>query len=224
MRAALVLALTLSLAADAHAKCARVEIVVKPITPANTPIAYGGGIVVGLTYGRERGDDKVEQPTWRIKQGGKLTAPRIKILAPGLATYEIAGEGTLVDAKGKSLVAVKNGTKLLDLAVPVLKSAVGTYDDGVNEKWGASSMLQLEVADVPANTIGLIVHQNDKAIHWATFEGKSHTLTFRAGGHCSNDLPGTSVPTRGVITVSYFDSSGRVSPVSKALAIKEVKK
>lgn len=224
MRVALLLVLTLSLTAEAHAKCARVEIAAKPLTPANTAIADGGGILVGLTYsGREGGDDKVEQPTWRIKRGGKSVEPKIRLIAPGLAVYETP-EGTLVDGKGKALVTVKRGTtKLLDLTTPVLKTAIGTHNDNAMERWGSSSMLGLDTtADPPAAAIGVIVYQAGKPIHWMAFEkdaASKRAARFRSGGHCSNDLPGTSVPTTGDITVAWFDASGRVSAPSKPLAI-----
>ena len=219
------IALTTSL--DASAKCAMVAIAPKPLTPANTPIATGGGILVGLTYdGRGRNDDKVEQPTWRIKQGGKLSEPKIKLLAPGLAVYEITGDGALVDAKGKALVAVKKGKELPKLATPTLKIVTATHNDGTMERWGSSSRLEVETtADAPAGVVGLIVYQAGKPLHWEAFEkdGSKRALTFRSGGHCANDKPGTSVPITGELTVAWFDASGRVSAPSAALAIKLTK-
>ncbi len=226
MRIALVLALTLSLAADARAKCAMVAIVAKPITPVNTAIAPGGGILVGLTHdGRGGTVPNVEQPTWRIKQGGKTTEPKIKLLAPGLAVYEITGDGSLLDAKGKTLVAVKGGKQLPALATPTLKAAVLITDDGENMRWGVSSTLEIEtVADAPAGVIGVIIYQAGKPLNWLVKAG-SRVGTFRSGGHCANDLPGTSLPIfGGEITVAWFDGSGRVSAPSAALAIKVTKK
>jgi hypothetical protein len=225
--ALLVGSLALATSIDAGAKCAMVEIAAKPIAPANTAIAPGGGILVGLTYdGRNRGDRNVEQPTWRIKQGGKSSEPKIKVLAPGLAVYEITGDGALLDAKGKTLVAVKGGKPLPALVTPTLKAAVSTTDDGENARWGSSSMLQIETgADAPAGVIGLIVYQAGKPMNWVVFEkAGARVATFRSGGHCSNDLPGTSVPLTGDLTVAWFDASGRVSPPSAALAVKLTKK
>ncbi len=229
MRLALLLgSLALATSIEAHAKCAMVAIAPKPITPASTAIAPGGGILVGLTYeGQGRNDDKVEQPTWRLKQANELSVPTIKVIAPGLAIYEITGGGTLVDANGKSLVSVKQGKPLPALATPALKAAVATHDDGATARWGSSSMLQLETTvDAPAGVIGVIVYQTGKPIQWAAFEkdGSKRAATFRAGGHCANDMPGTSVPTTGEVTVAWFDSSGRVSAPSAALAIKLTKK
>lgn len=220
------LALTTSI--DAGAKCAMVAIAPRPLTPANTAIATGGGILVGLTYdGQGRNEDKVEQPTWRIKQGGKLSEPKIRLIAPGLAVYEITGDGALVDAKGQALVAVKKGKELPKLATPTLKTVAATHDDGAMERWGASSRLEVETtADAPAGVVGLIVYQAGKPIHWEAFEkdGSRRALTFRSGGHCANDMPGTSVPTTGDLTIAWFDASGRVSAPSTALAIKLTKK
>ncbi len=223
MRVALLLALSLSLATEAQAKCAMVEIAAKPLTPANTAIAPGGGILVGLTYnGRNGGERDVEQPTWRIKQGSKSSAPTIKVLAPGLAVYEITGAGSLLDAKGKTLVTVKGGKPLPKLATPTLKTAAATSDEGTS-RWGSSSTLEIETtADAPPGVVGVIVYQAGKPIHWEAFEkdGSKRATTFRSGGHCSNDMPGTSVPTTGDVTVAWFDASGRVSAPSAALAIK----
>ena len=120
--------LVLATSLDAGAKCAMVSLAPKPLTPTATAIATGGGILVGLTYeGQGRNEDKVEQPTWRIKQGGKLSEPKINVLAPGLAVYEITGDGALVDAKGTSLVAVKKGKELPKLAAPTRSACI----DGV---------------------------------------------------------------------------------------------
>lgn len=229
LRLALLLgSLVLATSLDASAKCAMVSLVPKPLTPAATAIATGGGILVGLTYeGQGRNEDKVEQPTWRIKQGGKLSEPKIRVLAPGLAVYEITGDGALVDGKGKALVAVKKGKELPKLAAPTLKTVTATHDDGTMARWGSSSMLEIETtADAPAGVLGVIVYQAGKPIHWEAFEkdGSKHALTFRSGGHCANDMPGTSVPTTGDLSVAWFDASGRVSAPSAALAIKLVKK
>lgn len=207
----------------ASAKCARMSIVPKPITAANTAVAPGAGVLVGLTYGKYDGPDDrtVEQKSWRFKQGGKLAEPTIRVIAPGLAVYEFAGDqGTLVDDKQKALITVKRGPAGAALPTPSLKSAIGVTE-GDEDRWGPSTRLSLELDAVPAGVAGVIVYSGKRPINWSAVDAKTKAITLTSGGHCSNDLPGTSVPDTGDVSVAWFDSTGRVSTPSKPIAIKK---
>lgn len=223
MRLALLVGSLALMSSTAEAKCMQIPIVPKPLTAANAEVGPGGGVLLALTYGKQndREDEAVEKKSWRFQQGGKLVEPAIKLLAPGLAVYELAGDrgGTLVDDKKKPVVAVRRGKGVV-LAQPVVKSATGKIDDD-GDRWGASFYLTLELPAVPAGVTGLIVYQGTKAVNWTILDPKSGKAQFNAGGHCSNDLPGSSVPTSGDITIAWFDSTGRVSPPSPTIAIKK---
>jgi len=228
MRRTSLLALALALAplsqVDlADAKCAMVAIVPQSFTAANATIDAAGGVVIGLDYGGREGgrSPSVEQKDWRFKQNGKLVEPTIKLIAPSLAVYEFTGaSATLVDGKQKPVVSVRRGKAGPALAAPAVKAAAGKLDGGEMTRWGVSSWLTVELAGAaPAAAVGVIVYQAGKPVNWARLEAKATAVTWRAGGHCSNDLPGTLVPTSGDITIAWFDGSGRVSPQSAAIAI-----
>lgn len=207
---------------NASAKCARMSILPHAMTAANTTVAPGGGVLVGLTYGKYDGPDdrSVEHKGWRFKQGGKLAEPTIRVIAPGLAVYEFAGDqATLVDDKQKPLVTVKRGTAPA-LPTPTLESATGSTR-GENEKWGEETRLALQLGTVPAGVIGVIVYSGKTPVNWASVDAKTKGIDLTSGGHCSNDLPGTSVPSSGDVSVAWFDSTGRVSSPSKPIAIKK---
>lgn len=222
MRFALVAATLALLTVDVSAKCAMVSITAAPLTAKNASVGTGG-VVVGMTYnGREGGRGQgVDKTGFKFKQGAKEVEPTIRVIAPSLAVYEFTGDSaTLVDSKSKPLISVKHGKDGAPLTAPVIKSAIGGTEGSDMEKWGSSSHLTVELSsDAPAGAIGMIIYQGGKAQNWSLFEAKSKSFRFNSGGHCSNDLPDTLVPTTGELTVAYFDGSGRVSPPSKAIKI-----
>jgi hypothetical protein len=222
MRFALVASTLALLTVDVSAKCAMVAITPAPLTAKNASVGTGG-VVVGLSYnGREGGRaQSIEKTGWKFKQGAKEVEPTVRVIAPSLAVFEFTGDSaTLVDTKSKPLLTVKHGKDGKELTAPVIKAAIGGTSGSDMERWGTSSHLTVELSsDAPAGAIGVIIYQGGKAQNWSVFEAKSKLFRFNAGGHCSNDLPDTLVPTTGEITVAYFDGSGRVSPPSKAIKI-----
>ena len=218
----LVGALVLVTSIDAHAKCAMMATVASPLTAANSTVGPTGGVLVGLTYeGREGGTATVDQKGWRFEQGGKLESPTIRLLAPSLAVYQFAGDGaTLVNDKRKALVTVRRGKEPAALTAPKLLAATGSLDDEM--EWGLSARLSVKLgSSPPPSALGLIVYVDAKPVNWVLLAPKVITVELSSGGHCSNDLPGTSVPTFGSITIAWFDGTGRVSAPSAAIAIRK---
>ena len=148
--------------------------------------------------------------------------PTIKVLAPSLAVYEFTGAGaTLVDDKQKPLVVVRRGKELAALPTPALRAAKSNVEEE-KARWRSSSRLTLELAAAPpAGVVGVILYVGKTPVNWAQVAPKAVAVSLDAGGHCANDLPGTSLPTTGEITVAWFDSTGRVSTPSAAITIKK---
>jgi len=223
LRYALVGTLALVNTLDAHAKCAMVAFVAKPLTAANSAVGPTGGVVVGLTYDdRQGGTAQVEQKGWRFEQGGKLVVPTIKLLAPSLAVYEFAGaNATLVDDKKKALVSVRRGNQPAELATPRLRTATSDAGDDSVTRWRQSISLTLELAaPAPRGAVGLILYVAKTPVNWMVLD-RTAAIRFHGGGHCANELPGTAVPITGDITVAYFDGTGRVSALSAPITIKQ---
>jgi hypothetical protein len=222
--------LALVTSVDAHAKCLMLPIVADRMTAPNAAVAPGGGVLVGLTYGKQdapRHDTSAEKKDWRFKQGGKLVEPTIKTLAPGLALYELVGDGgTLVDDKQQPIVTIRRAKTGTTLTTPAVKAVFSDYDgESHTARWEKSYRLMVELTGTPPpGVLGIIVYRNSQPVNWVVVDPKATGANLHAGGHCANTLPGTSVPTSGEVSIAYFDSTGRVSAPSPVITIKKQKR
>jgi hypothetical protein len=211
------------LASDAQSKCLRLPMKPVVLTKADAKISPGGGVLVAIGYGKQDEPEvrSVEQRGWRFKHGGQATEPVIKVLAPGLAVYEVpADQATLVDAKRELIKVSRMTNAAMGVPKPTLHSATATQGSD-DPRWTPSTRLVLKLSSpVPANVMGMIVYVGGKPVTWTVVGRDSKSIDFASGGHCANDIPGSSVPTSGDITVAWLDAHGRVSVQSSPYTIK----
>jgi hypothetical protein len=231
----------LALTATAPAgPCAEIPLLPKVVTPSGAVVPSGGGVLIGLASYNEQiaglQSRSVEQASWRFDVSGKRIAPKaIRVLAPGLAVYELPDTGdalTLVDGSQK-LVAIKRGTAAT-LAAPKVVGAVHATHAQVHGY--ASTSLELELASVPpANAVAMIVYDDKGAIAWTRIVDSYAQVAslndvprmkkinaYALGGKCaSQDMPGfRDVPAGTKISIAFVDAAGRTSARSNELVVK----
>ena len=219
-----------------HASCARAEFVPSLLTTRDTHLPDDGGVLVGFAYST---DDKMREETgpdpsdvkWSGMDGKKPVALTRVALAPGLSMYKPAAGTTSFAVWSKR--GSKLGTFTVDgkapnkLTAPEPKLVKVTATASFRSRTSVATLTLVKAP--PAEAIAVIVYSVDASGTTAlTFTGLPDThdkLTSfevsRTGGHCSNEVHGTSsVEAGGKIAFAWVDIFGRVSPTSKPIVAK----
>jgi len=212
----------------AHALCMMVQMGPRPMQ-ASWTIAPGGGVVVALdnvSNENKVGDDlKLEQPRWRFRDVNVEIAPAaITTIAPGLVVYHVpvtAGPSLdMLDHHKQRIATITRGA-LKALVAPAPSSlvlATTPYRRGSYTAVTASF-----TADPPADALALVMFRDDKAhtpMSWIRVQPTAKALdVFHTARRCEQ-VPAFIAPTAGErVVVAWLDTSGRLSPYSKSIAI-----
>lgn len=219
--AALVLALSPDLAA---ADCAAMPLGAQVVTKPGAEIPVDGGILVATTYQADVKGQTVEDPVrpgWRLR-GKKPLAPKIELLAPGLAVYRVAFEGTaareLEDENQKVVATVKPSTaKLATVPAPKVKSLVFKQTLS-RHSWQAATASLAE--DPPTGAVALVlVDAKGKAFSWGDVQAGREQTPY-SHSDCAMLPNGTRAPTGDEkVTMFWVMADGRRSPASKPVKV-----
>jgi hypothetical protein len=221
---ALVLLSVLAVPLDASAKCAPSSLRAAVLTPKDSALAAGGGIVVAAESffddGHIAAGDVAVQKDWRFRSGKDRFVPKIDVIAPGLAVYRpnsTAGSIQLEDGKQTLLVttrAAKDAPPVL--GAPAVKQVISRQWRG--RKPSTEVVVTLDGA-APATAVAIIAYDaKGKALSFGAVT-KDELLVYSQ--HRCETLPdGTTEPAaKQRITLAWVDASGRVSPKSKPIVV-----
>jgi len=240
---ALAAALSFAPSAPVQAKCAPTLLAPQLLThPADT-IPAGGGVLVGYIHSRDddaaaaRGADPAVNADWKMTVAKRRVAPRIEVLAPGLAVYRpgaIRGARptalTLRDGKGKKLGAfsARGRAAAFALSAPTVTSATTvttTVDYGRYQ--GTKEIATVVVDAIPRGAVALIAYRTSGttpvAIAWARVEASSKPAIeiYATPGRCGTEPDGLSAPTTGEsIVVAWVDQFGQRTSMSAPVRVK----
>lgn len=209
----------------ASADCAATELQTTVVTPQDAEIPSDGGILVAATFRtgvRKDNDGEAVRPGWRLR-GKKLTAPKIDVLAPGLAVYRVtfdgkAGPVELEDEDHKVVAKVIGSkAKLAQLAAPDLKKV--SFSAMVSRH--SSQRIQATlVADAPPEAYALVIADaKGTAKSWGLVS-KGLVQYPYSHNDCEMLPNGTTVAAIGsMVTVYWVTADGRRSAASKPIKL-----
>jgi hypothetical protein len=217
----LALAALVASSAPADAKCAMGHLAPRVLTKQ---AFAGSGIVVATEQVDYDVEDKGDamQPTWQLEVGGAKSAPKIDMLAPGLAVYRLPAAGG--DA---SLVA---GTKVIakvtllrgqpkQLVAPKVKSIV--HNKTIGRRSSAFTTVTLD-GPPPENMVALVLADaKGKARSFGmVVDAGAVQLDVYAHSRCGV-VPNDTIESKigDTVTLFWVDASGRVSPATAAIKV-----
>ena len=217
----LALAAALATSSPADAKCAMGHL--RPVVLTTEAFA-GSGIVVATEQAEwdEKEQGEAVQPTWQLELGGAKSAPKIDVLAPGLAVYRLpaaGGDASLVDgAKVIAKVALLRGQPK-QLFAPKVKSIV--HNKTVGRRSSAFTTVTLDGAPPEGMVALVLADAKGKARSFGIVgDGTATQLDVYAHARCGvvpNDTIESKVGDK--VTLFWVDGSGRRSPATKAIRI-----
>ena len=204
--------------------CASMPLQAQVVTTAGAEIPSDGGILVATTWTNGSRTEKSEDPVrpgWRLR-GKKLTAPKIDVLAPGLAVYRVPFDGQaaveLEDEDHKVVANVTAGKrKAAAVPAPKAKSVVFVATMSRHSSQVATATL---TADPPAGASALvIVNAKGLPTSWGSVvPGKVQTPY--AHHDCAMLPNGSSAPVVGeTVTLFWVMADGRRSEPTKAITV-----
>jgi hypothetical protein len=210
--------------ASADAKCARTGLVPTVISPAAAALEEDGGVVVAAVSEMSRTDpdpgDAAVQTGWRFRSGKQLLAPRIDVIAPGLAVYRVKGVDALEleDAKHAALfTGTVSKTPRPPFAAPKLLTV--TYSISGRRR---NRAVTIDLADPPpAGAVAIVIADaKGKPRSFGRIDGTGHVQVGFRDGSCTT-VPNGTVPSEpgDKITVFFVDASGRSSAPSKVTTV-----
>ncbi len=193
------------------------------VTRPDATIPSDGGILVATTYEAGSAKDKDEnavRPGWRLR-GKTLTAPKIDVLAPGLAVYRITfGSQTApveLEDEDHKVVAKVTGSKamLARLAPPKPTSIV--YSATMSRHSSQSITATLD-ADAPAEAFAIVIADaKGNARSWGNVS-KGKVQYPYSHSDCGMLPNGTNPPAAGdLVTLYWVTADGRRSEPSKPI-------
>lgn len=223
-RALLVVAALAVAPKSAAGDCASAPLRAQVVTTAGAQIPSDGGILVATSYTTGAMVPKAEdpvQPGWRLR-GKKLLAPKIDLLAPGLAVYRVVFDGKatieLENDAHEVLVNVTPSTaKTTALPAPKLKSVVFTAQMARHSSQFAAATL---AEDPPVGAAALVlVNAKGQATSWGSVAA-GRVQTPYAHNDCAMLPNGSSAPIVGeTVTMFWVASDGRRSEPSKPIKV-----
>ena len=222
-----VVALTIALWAQAtatDAKCMRVELAPKIVTPMKAALPPDGGVLVGYTSSTdaERSDaDPSVQAGWKTS-----AALSIETLAPGLSVYRTSATGmfTITDAKQKAVGTFTHGAAVkLDLPAPAPSALVLSESEGY--RGGKEHEIDATFAAIPTQAVAVVLYKvvagkrTPQSFSLIDRERKAIAV-YSEPGHCGWNPPGTSLPAAtDDVALAWVDAYGRLSAPSAALKL-----
>lgn len=216
MRLCLALVVSLALIPTAAAgDCALSGLTAKPLTTTTTSLPRNGGIVIAAVSDHSGTLDPGDPA---LTHTFKLAGGTTETLAPGLAVIRVTKSGNLVDAAGKTVLAVTMlGKPLLPLPAPEVRLVEHEARHGrrgmehvyVTIDNLSSAMLAVVIADAKGTPRS-----------WGLVNGQPTRVAAYSQHDCMA-LPNGTVPSKSgdTVTVRYVDSYGRLSPPSKPIKI-----
>ena len=207
-------------AAPAHAKCAMSHLRPQVLTKE---ASAGGGIVVAteqVPYDVKDEGDAV-QPTWKLQIGGATSAPKIDVIAPGLAVYRLppaAGDATLLDGTKEIAKVTTMRTQPVQLLAPKVKGV--RHEKTVGRRSSAYTIVALDGA-VPEGVVAMVLADGKgKARSFGLVSAGEKEITVYAHPRCGV-VPNDTVESKPGDKVKLFwvDATGRTSPVSRAVTV-----
>jgi hypothetical protein len=202
----------------------------QPTALKTTPIASGGGVIIGLRSAidppiRPRPTD-AEQKAWRFRDVNRLVVPTIRVIAPGLAVYELPpGTGPVLVLEDAEHLPVVTARRALDkqpdsLSAPKLVKATNRTMRNT-ERMRVGSIVDIKLgAPVPANAAAIVMFSAGKPLSWVEVTPQTTELTVFHQYRCDQTIPGVVEPRPGKrVVVAWLDASGRLSPMSKAVVV-----
>jgi hypothetical protein len=211
----------------AAADCMMAELTTNVITATDAVIPSDGGIlVVSSSTGRfdpknrNKNSDAV-QPTWRMRRDTSVSAPKIDVLAPGLAVYRLpaspaAAQVTLEDDDQKVVAKVTaSKDKPAPFAAPKLKKV--EYLATLSRHSWQRIEATLD-AEPPAGMYAIVIADTKgNAKSWGVISKGVAQFPY-THSDCGVVANGTSVPKPGeMVTVFFVDAQGRRSEASKPI-------
>lgn len=196
----------------------------KLVTKAGAQIPSDGGILVATTWSNGPSTPMNEDPVhsgWRLR-GTKLTAPKIDVLAPGLAVYRVTFDGQttaeLEDDGHAVVVSVTASTgKTAAIAIPKVKSLV--FADTMSRHSSQIATATL-TADPPSGAMALVIaNAKGEATSWGSVVAGTMQTPY-AHNDCAMLPNGTSAPVIGeTATMFWVMEDGRRSRPSKPIKV-----
>lgn len=206
--------------ATADAKCAMSHLRPQVLT---TTASAGGGIVVAteqVLYDIKDEGDAV-QPTWKLEIGGATSAPKIDVIAPGLAVYRLpaaAGDATLLDGTRVIAKVTTVRTQPVQLLAPKVKGV--RHEKTLGRRSSAYTFVALGEA-VPEGVVAMVLADTKgKARSFGLAKAGAKEITVYAHPRCGvvpNDTVESAPGDK--VTLFWVDASGRVSPATKAITV-----
>jgi hypothetical protein len=200
------------------------------LTPPNTVIEDGGGVLVMATGYPVRDRDIAAEPTWAFVAAGKRIKPTIDVLAPGLdlyrlpessATEVILESGTHARIVGVRRSVVRDASRL---PAPVVQS-IDTVEDFTDPRFGSVVTTAHFPTPAPAGAAMLVIYKVDdhgvrKPIAFGAVRDGDREVIVYHSAHCTVQPAGTEQPIPGTrAVVAWIDRSGRTSAPSKAIDV-----
>jgi hypothetical protein len=211
--------------------CAVMDPSAMPVTLKDAVIEDGGGVIVGIGYTGEKssgGSEVVTQPGWRFRDGGKLVAPTIDKIAPGLAVYRLPASKTqtyvLENDKHIAIVAVRRSKDRDAAVLPAPMPTGAEHATFVSPRDRSESVTLHLIAPAPRGALALVVYGPDGAPRsfGPVADNAKDVVVYRSRGRCELAVPGEVATHAGErITVAWLDASGRLSATSRAIEITE---
>lgn len=209
------------------------QLVPQSMTPADTVIEDGGGVMVhaalGDAQGNERLPDVTHQTAWRFRDGTKLVAPTIETIAPGLSVYRLPPAGAKLVLETDKHAEITHVKRSADRGAALLPAPMPTSIEWERRTSFRSSTDLVTVhliAPAPAHASAMIIYGPDKvARSWGVVtHGNKEVVAYASGGRCSMAIPGNAPSNLGDrVTVAWVDASGRVSAASRDLEVTAAK-
>ncbi len=216
MKVLLIAALSLVAASDADADCGLSGLVAKPVTSAYKSIPLDGGIVIAAVSDPS---GKLDPGDAALKHTFKLDGGTTVSLAPGLAVIRVTKSGNLVDAAGKTVLAVTSSKPLYPLPAPEVKLVE------LEARHGRRGIERVYVTiEKLSGLVVVIADAKGRPRSWGLIDGPSSRVAAYSQHDCIG-LPNGTVPSKlgDTVTVRYVDSYGRLSPPSKPIKIVSAK-
>jgi hypothetical protein len=211
-------------------ECAVMDPTATPVTLNDSVIEDGGGVVVGIGFTGQKthGGDIVTQPGWRFRDGGKLVAPTIDKIAPGLAVYRLPASMSqtymLENDKHAAVVTVRR-SKDRDAAVLAAPMPTGGEHMAVVTPRDRSDFVTVHlIAPAPRGAMALVIYGPDGTPRsfGPVPDNAKDVVVYRSRGRCALDVPGEVATHVGDhVSVAWLDLSGRLSARSRAIEITE---
>jgi hypothetical protein len=209
------------------------QLVPQAMTPRDTVIEDGGGVMIDAGLGDDPGGvrlpDVTRQPGWRFRDGAKLVVPTIEALAPGLSVYRLPAAGASLVLENDKHVEIARVKRSPDRGAALLPAPMPTSIEWERRTSFRSSTDMVTVhliAPAPAHAAVMIIYGPDKvARSWGLVtRGAKDVVAYESGGRCSMTVPGNTTSNAGDhITVAWVDASGRVSAPSRELEVTAAK-